>query len=146
MPTAPTATSPAHARGSVALTHGFRVSVQPRYMPEQSDPTGRQWLFAYRIRIANEGAEPAQLQSRRWVIVDSHGTREEVKGPGVVGQQPRLEPGQSFEYTSFCPLRTPWGTMEGSYHFRTDDGRELDVAVARFYLVSEEDRAAGPAR
>lgn len=137
-----TSTPTAKTHGSVALTHGFRVSVQPRYMPEQSDPASRQWLFAYRIRIANEGPAAAQLQSRRWVIVDAHGAREEVKGPGVVGQQPRLEPGQSFEYTSFCPLRTSWGTMEGSYHFKTDAGAALEVAVARFYLVCPDEGSA----
>lgn len=124
--------------GSVALTNGIRVAVQPRYVPEQSDPGARQWLFTYRIRITNEGDRAAQLLNRHWVIVDSGGQTDEVRGPGVVGQHPRLEPGQSFEYHSFVPLRTAWGTMEGAYQFVADDGSAFEASIARFYLVSDE--------
>ena len=125
-------------RGSERRTGGMRVVVTPRYVREQSDPLSRQWLFAYQIHITNEGEEPARLVSRRWEIVDAHGERENVRGPGVVGQQPRLEPGRGFEYSSFCPLRTNWGTMEGAYRFMTDAGREFEAEVGRFYLVGPD--------
>lgn len=125
------------SRGSQAETRGVRVVVHPEFIPEQSDPKARQFLFSYRIRITNANPAPAKLLSRHWVIVDAHGEREEVRGPGVVGQQPRLDPGQTFEYSSFCQLRTAWGTMEGDYQFQRDDGSIFDVAVARFYLVSD---------
>ncbi|MBY0311191.1 MAG: Co2+/Mg2+ efflux protein ApaG [Phycisphaerales bacterium] len=122
--------------GSVALSAGVRVAVQPKYLPEQSDPGARQWLFTYRIRISNESAQRVQLMTRHWVIVDSSGQREEVRGPGVVGQQPMLAPGQVFEYSSFVPLRTSWGTMEGAYQFVGEDGSNFEAQIARFYLVS----------
>lgn len=112
------------------------MAVQPKYLPEQSDPGTRQWLFTYRIRISNEGAQRVQLMTRHWVIVDSTGQREEVRGPGVVGQQPKLAPGQVFEYSSFVPLRTSWGTMEGCYQFVGEDGLNFEAQIARFYLVS----------
>lgn len=126
------------ARGSQTETRGLRVTVHPAFIPEQSDPNARQFLFSYRIRITNTSPAPVKLISRHWVIVDSHGEREEVRGPGVVGQQPRIEPGQSFEYSSFSQLRTPWGTMEGDYQFQRDDGSIFDAAIGRFYLVSDE--------
>ncbi len=126
------------SHGSVALTSGIRVAVQPRYIPEQSDPSARQWLFSYRIRVSNEGEQTVQLLSRHWVIVDAGGQKEEVRGPGVVGQQPTLGPGQTFEYSSFVPLRTTWGTMEGSYQFRDAQGRSFEAQVARFYLVRDD--------
>ena len=125
-------------RGSECITSGVRVVVRPRYVEDQSDPAGRRWLFAYRIRIANEGVVPVKLESRHWQIVDAVGNPEEVRGPGVVGQQPRLEPGQSFEYNSYCQLRTNWGTMEGTYQLRTDKGEVLDIKVGRFILVGPE--------
>jgi ApaG protein len=128
------------SRGSDVLTHGIRVQVRPKFVEEQSDPGARQWMFSYRIRISNEGDKPAQLMTRRWDIVDGSGRHEQVKGPGVVGQQPRLEPGRMFEYSSFCQLRTNWGTMEGAYQFRTEDAATFDVAIARFYLVGPEAR------
>ena len=109
--------------GSEATTQGIRVEVSPSYMPEHSRPTEREFVFAYRIRITNLGDEAAHLVSRRWLIVDANGTSHVVEGPGVVGQQPRLEPGQSFDYSSYCPLKTPWGTMEGSFQMRRDDGQ-----------------------
>jgi ApaG protein len=123
-------------RGSEAVTHGVRVNVSPVFLPEQSDPGRPVYVFGYRIRIRNEGDRAVELVSRRWVIVDAHGRREEVEGPGVVGQQPRIEPGSEFDYASYCPLRTPWGTMEGTYQMRRDDGTPLAVTVARFFLVA----------
>jgi ApaG protein len=124
--------------GSTCVTRGFRVDVSPRYIPEQSDPDAGKFVFAYRIRISNEGQTRAQLLSRHWVIVDADGERHDVQGEGVVGQQPDLAPGQSFEYTSYCPLETPWGTMEGTYTFRAQGGEEFRVNVARFYLAVAE--------
>lgn len=124
--------------GSEVCSGAIRVTVRPRYEADQSDPNGRNWLFSYRVRVVNEGAEPVQLMSRRWEIVDAHGQTEQVAGPGVVGRQPRLDAGQSFEYSSFCQLRTNWGTMEGAYQFRTDDARPVEALVGRFFLVGPE--------
>lgn len=123
--------------GSEATTEGVRVEVWPAFMAEQSQPDERQWMFSYRVRITNEGSEAATLESRYWLIVDAHGERHEVRGPGVVGQQPRVEAGEAFEYSSFCPLRTAWGTMEGSFQMRRDDGRAFEAVVARFYLAAK---------
>lgn len=122
--------------GSDATTQGIRVEVQPSFMPEQSRPADREYVFAYRIRVTNLGEAAAQIVSRRWLIVDANGNRHEVEGPGVVGQQPRIEPGQTFEYSSYCPLKTPWGTMEGVLQMRRDDAEGFDAAVARFYLAA----------
>lgn len=122
--------------GSVSLDHGIRVGVAPWFIDEHSDPSERRYVFGYRITISNEGDRPAKLLSRRWTIVDATGQREEVSGDGVVGQQPELAPGQSFEYASFCPLPTPWGTMEGAYTMQCDDGTRFEVNIARFYLVA----------
>jgi ApaG protein len=119
---------------SHAVTHDIRVEVDSHYVPERSDPRIGRWFFAYRIRITNQGARTVQLLSRRWVIIDARGGAEEVAGPGVVGEQPVLEPGETFEYTSFCPLPTPFGSMEGSYTMADDAGGEFEVAVARFTL------------
>ena len=99
---------------SKAVTQGIAVRVKSRYLPEQSQPRQHRYVFAYTIRIENEGEQPAQLMTRHWVITHGDGHVEEVKGPGVVGAQPRLEPGQYFEYTSGCVLRTPHGTMHGT--------------------------------
>ena len=128
--------------GSERCSGGMRIVVRPKYEADKSDPSGRQWIFSYKIRVVNEGSEPAQLIVRRWEIVDAHGERELVEGPGVVGKTPRLQPGEGFEYASFCPLRTNWGTMEGAYRFRTDKGREFEAEVGRFILVGPE----GPRR
>lgn len=119
---------------SDTVTDNIRVAAKPFYLPEQSDPDGRQYVFGYTIIIANTSNIAVQLLSRHWLIIDGEGRREEVKGPGVVGQTPRIEPGHSFKYQSFCPLKTPWGTMEGSYRMRRDDGTTFDIAVGRFYL------------
>jgi len=120
---------------SEAVTRGIRVQVESRHVPEQSDPAGGRWVFAYRVRIANEGGTVVQLVSRRWVITDADGDQQVVEGPGVVGQQPVLGPGESHEYVSFCPLGTPFGTMEGSYRMVPQDGADpFDAQVAPFAL------------
>jgi ApaG protein len=119
---------------SEAVTRGVRVHVESRYVPEQSDPDRGGWLFAYRVRITNEGQSTVQLISRHWIITDANGETEEVRGPGVVGAQPILGPGESFEYTSACPLRTSFGTMHGTYQMVTNEGDGFDAEVAAFTL------------
>jgi ApaG protein len=114
--------------------YAFQVEVQPRFLPEQSAPAQGVWSFAYTITITNTGEVPAQLVSRHWIITNELGHVEEVKGLGVVGQQPLLKPGESFEYTSGCRLRTASGTMKGSYFFVAEDGERFDVAIAEFGL------------
>jgi ApaG protein len=120
---------------STALTQGIRVTVSSVYVPSQSAPTAHRYVFAYTIRIANEGAATAQLKSRHWVITHGNGKVEEVRGPGVVGQQPVLKPGEHFEYTSGCVLETPRGTMRGTYQMYTPDGRVFDAEIASFQLA-----------
>jgi len=119
---------------SEALTQGIRVSVECRYAPEYSRPQRNQWFFLYTIQITNEGREQVQLLSRHWVIRDATGRVEEVRGPGVVGETPVLEPGEAFEYTSGCPLPTPFGSMEGSYEMVTAKGERFQAEVAPFTL------------
>ncbi len=128
-----TLNGPASARAG----HGIRVTAVPAFAPEHSDPDGGRHVFTYTITIANDGDAPAKLLSRHWVIIDADGKRDDVRGPGVVGKNPRLEPGGSFQYDSFCPLTTRWGTMEGTFHMRRDDGAEFDVDVARFVLHAD---------
>jgi len=120
---------------SEATTRGVKVEVESRYLQEKSDPGSKRWFFAYDIRISNEGSEVVQLLTRHWIITDAGGNVEEVKGPGVVGNQPVLAPGESFEYTSFCPLTTPFGTMEGSYQMVTEGGGGFDATIAQFALT-----------
>lgn len=120
---------------SEAVTDGIRVQVRSMFVPERSDPSQGEWFFAYRVRIENQGDQPAQLVSRHWIITDANGHVEEVRGPGVVGEQPLLQPGQSFEYTSACPLTTPFGTMEGSYQMVASSGRKFDATIAPFSLA-----------
>jgi ApaG protein len=119
---------------SSAVTSGIRVDVKTEYRPERS-AAGRH-LFTYTVRISNEGDKPAKLVSRHWIITDAQGAREEVVGEGVVGQQPRLEGGQKFEYTSFCILKTPHGSMRGTYHMVRDDGASFEAEIAPFALVT----------
>jgi len=119
---------------SKARTRGILVEVESTFVPERSEPLRRLWFFAYRIRIANEGDEVVQLISRHWIITDAHGEVEEVTGPGVVGEQPILSPGDTFEYTSFCPLSTPFGAMHGSYQMVTPGGDGFEVEIAPFEL------------
>jgi ApaG protein len=115
-------------------THGVRVGASAFFLPAESEPDQKKFIFGYNIVIVNGGDAPAKLVSRHWLIIDANGKEEHVRGPGVVGQTPRLEPGQAFKYQSFCPLKTPWGTMEGSYQFKRDDGSTFDVGIGRFYL------------
>ncbi|MCP3914050.1 MAG: Co2+/Mg2+ efflux protein ApaG [bacterium] len=110
-------------------------------MPEESEPEESRYYYVYRIRITNEGTEHAKLLSRNWLILDAHNRSEEVVGEGVVGKQPDLGPGELFEYTSFCPLRTEWGTMEGTYTFRRPDGEEFEATIGRFFLVPSAENA-----
>ena len=112
----------------------FRVEVEPRFLPEQSAPSQGIYSFAYTITITNTGEVPAQLISRHWTIASSGGEREEVKGLGVVGQQPLLKPGEAFQYTSGCRLRTASGSMEGYYFFVAEDGERFEVQIPPFLL------------
>lgn len=128
--------------GSEAMTEGVRIHVTPAYLREQSDPERSQYIFTYRIRITNEGAAAAKLLSRHWIITDADGEVQEVKGEGVVGEQPILAPGRTFEYESFCPLETRWGTMEGTYVMERDDGVVFEARVARFYLAVPQESDA----
>ncbi|HRK35876.1 MAG TPA: Co2+/Mg2+ efflux protein ApaG [Candidatus Hydrogenedentes bacterium] len=116
------------------LTEQVRVQTQSYFEPEQSDQRAGYYHFGYRIRISNHGDIPARLISRHWIITDGLGRVEEVKGEGVVGKQPRLKPGDSFEYESCCPLYTRHGTMRGVYHMRRDDGSMFDVEIGAFTL------------
>jgi ApaG protein len=119
---------------SNSTTEGITISVRAAYVPEQSAPRMHRYVFAYTVRIANDGAAPAQLRSRHWIITDGDGRVEEVKGPGVVGQQPYLEPGEQFEYTSGCVLNTPRGEMHGTYQMHRPDGSAFDARIAPFFL------------
>jgi ApaG protein len=120
---------------SVSVTDGIRVSVEAQYVPEQSAPRSRRYVFAYTVRIDNEGTQAAQLRSRHWIITDGNGRVEEVRGPGVVGQQPLLRPGEHFEYTSGCVLQTPRGQMRGTYQMHRGDGSSFDATIAPFELL-----------
>jgi ApaG protein len=119
---------------SEATTRGIRVHVRSEYSPERSQPAKNQWFFLYTIEISNEGTETVQLVTRHWTITDGAGHVEEVKGPGVVGQQPILAPGEAFEYTSGCPLTTPFGLMHGSYQMVNQRGEMFDIEIAPFEL------------
>ncbi len=121
---------------SNAVTHGMRVTVQSLYLADQSSPEAERFVFAYTVAISNEGSTTAQLRTRHWVITDGKGAIEEVRGDGVVGEQPRLEPGESFQYTSGCVLPTPVGEMHGSYRFWRDDGTYFDATIAPFSLAT----------
>jgi ApaG protein len=119
---------------SEAITRGVRVAVVSEYAPSRSNPADSQWFFLYTITISNEGEETAQLLTRHWIITDGTGKIEEVRGPGVIGQQPTLAPGETFTYTSGCPLTTPFGSMQGTYQMVTKDGDQFDVTIAPFTL------------
>jgi ApaG protein len=119
---------------SSALTRGILVTVRSEYMPERSSAAAKQYAFAYTVNIANQGTETAQLKSRHWVISDSFGTVQEVRGEGVVGAQPVLRPGEEFEYTSWCVIATPSGSMRGTYQMITTDGDRFDAEIAAFAL------------
>lgn len=121
---------------SNTLTQGVRVIAQPSYVAEQSDPENDQYFFSYHITVINEGTAPVQLLSRHWVITNGEGKVDEVRGPGVVGHQPTLAPGEAFEYTSACPLNTPVGTMHGEFNMvSSENGTKFDAVIAPFRLA-----------
>lgn len=120
---------------SIRTAYAIKVKVENRYLQEQSDPSANRYAFAYTIHIENTGEVAAQLIDRHWRIVDGNGKLNEVQGPGVVGEQPLLEPGASFTYTSGCLLETPVGTMEGSYGMRAQDGHAFTATIALFRLA-----------
>lgn len=140
-----------NAAYEMAKTQGIEVQVQSFFVPEQSDPNNRRFFFSYHIRIRNEGSKPIQVLSRHWIITDGHGRTEEVRGTGVVGQQPHLAPGEEFEYESFCPLSTPTGTMRGTFQVAVSEfsglsgltgmnasertHERVDVEIPQFFLV-----------
>ncbi|MSR44200.1 MAG: Co2+/Mg2+ efflux protein ApaG [Phycisphaerales bacterium] len=124
---------------SEALTEGIRIHVEPSFVRSHSDIERGRFIFVYTVRMTNEGSEPARLTNRSWQIADADGTRHDVDGPGVVGQHPDLAPGESFEYSSFCPLTTAWGTMEGHYVFERPDKSTFQARVARFYFAVPTD-------
>jgi ApaG protein len=119
---------------SEAITRGVRVRVESEYSPDRSQPANNQWFFVYTVTITNEGPDTVQLLTRHWIITDGTGHIEEVRGPGVVGKQPTLRPGESFEYTSGCPLSTPFGVMEGTYQMVSESGDRFDARIAPFTL------------
>jgi ApaG protein len=117
-----------------AITRGIAVSVEVTYLEANSSPSNSQYFWAYRVTIENQSRETVQLRSRHWMITNSHGELTEVKGPGVVGKEPFLEPGESFTYTSGAPLNTPSGMMGGSYRMESDTGERFDIEIPTFYL------------
>jgi ApaG protein len=120
---------------SEAVTRGVRVRVVSEYAPDRSEPAKNQWFFLYNVTITNEGTDTVQLLTRHWIIKDGTGHVEEVRGPGVIGKQPILKPGESFDYTSGCPLSTPFGVMEGTYQMITLGGDDrFDAKIAPFTL------------
>lgn len=120
---------------SDATTRGIRVEVESMYVEERSEPRDSYFFFAYHVRVSNQGTQPARLISREWIITDSDGNVERVEGPGVVGEQPLLQPGESFEYTSFCPLRTSVGSMQGQYIMQMTEGETFRAEIAPFTLA-----------
>ena len=120
---------------SEAETQGIRVRVRAEFWPERSQPQAGRFAFKYLVEIRNEGEVAATLQSRHWLITDAAGRVEEVRGEGVVGKQPRLGPGQAFEYASWALLKTPYGAMRGSYEMERPDGSTFDAEVAEFSLT-----------
>lgn len=121
---------------NAATTDGVTVRVSVSYLPEQSEPERGRWFWAYHIRLENEGAGTVQLLTRHWVITDGRGARHSVEGEGVVGEQPVIEPGASFDYVSGCPLATPSGAMHGNYRMVREDGAIFDVEIPRFSLFA----------
>lgn len=123
---------------SEATTEGICVVVHSRFVPERSHPSFHRYLYVYHVSIENQSRQPVQLQSRHWVIIDGHGETEEVRGPGVVGQQPWLNPGDRFRYTSMCQLDTPIGSMRGTYQMVREDGTEFDAEIQPFTLYAPQ--------
>ena len=122
---------------SEAVTEQIRVEVMSRYSAENSRPVEDQWVFEYTVRITNQGQDTVQLLTRHWIITDAVDHTVEVKGPGVVGEQPVLAPGQSFQYSSWCPIKTPTGVMRGTYQMVRTDGSGFDIEIAPFALKAK---------
>ena len=121
---------------SISQTHGVKVTAHPSFHFEQSQPQNSRWVWTYRITICNEGDDTIQLLDRHWVITDAQGEVEEVRGDGVIGQQPVLAPGEEFSYESFCPLTTDYGFMRGSYGMVRGDGSHFSAQIAPFVLLT----------
>ena len=119
-----------------AKTQDIIVHVAVSFLPEQSEPDRGRWFWAYHIRIENGSARTIQLLTRHWIITDGRGARHSVEGEGVVGEQPVIAPGASFDYVSGCPLQTPTGAMQGSYRLSREDGQAFDAAIPRFALLA----------
>jgi ApaG protein len=120
---------------STVVTQGIRVTVSSAYVADQSAPSAKRYVFAYTVKIKNEGSQAAQLRTRHWIITDGNAKVEEVRGPGVIGQQPSLKPGEEFEYTSGCVLQTSRGEMRGTYQMQRPDGAMFDAVIAPFVLA-----------
>ena len=120
------------------MKNSVEITVKPNYVPERSNPVRSYYLFSYHITILNRGDKQVQLLSRYWHITDGQGNTEDIHGPGVIGKQPKLFPGEIFDYTSFCPLRTPMGFMEGSFRMIDDSGNEFDATIKPFRLVAPQ--------
>jgi len=120
------------------MKNNIEILTSPDYLPDRSDPIKSYYFFSYQIKIVNRSVETIQLLSRYWHIVDGQGRAEDIYGPGVVGKTPILKPNNLFEYTSFCPLPTPLGFMEGSYRMLDESGKEFDVPIERFQLVAPQ--------
>jgi ApaG protein len=134
------------AAGSDTTTDGIRVQAAAQYMPSESNPGDKQFVYAYRIVITNEGTRRARLKSRHWIILDADNQCEDVRGPGVTGKTPDLGPRERFEYMSQCALRTAWGTMEGSYVFERENGEQFEAVIGRFFLVPSAPKFASNVR
>ena len=120
------------------MKNAIDITVKSHYIPERSDPVRSYFFFAYHITIKNIGSETTQLLSRYWHITDGQGNTDDIHGPGVIGKTPKLAPGESFQYTSFCPLPTPMGFMEGSFRMVDEQGLEFDAEIKRFRLVAPQ--------
>ena len=120
------------------MKNSVEITVKPNYVPERSNPVRSYYFFSYHITMLNRGDKQVQLLSRYWHITDGQGNTEDVHGPGVIGEQPKLLPGEIFEYTSFCPLPTPMGFMEGSFRMIDDTGNEFDAIIKPFRLVAPQ--------
>ena len=123
---------------SFMMLNNIKITIDPKYIPERSSPTQSYFLFSYRVMIENRSSAVVRLISRYWHITDGVGNSEDIYGPGVVGKKPTLEPGTSFEYTSFCPLKTPMGHMRGSYRMVDEEGKESDVTIPKFRLLASQ--------
>ena len=120
------------------MKNSIEITVKPNYVPERSNPVRSYYLFSYHITILNRGGNQVELLSRYWHITDGQGNTEDIHGPGVVGEQPKLSPGEYFEYTSFCPLPTPMGFMEGSFRMIDGSGNEFEAIIKPFRLVAPQ--------